>query len=221
MVIVVKDSECILTDLSTMQEYTLAAEPQNNLKAHWDFRSMGKSQRYYIGSLLQHHNFDQIEWSEMRKKRKTDKWIRVPLDPIDFLKQCKAKNKKHRYRDNTSNRRIIRKKQNGPPKSPNNGPTYRRKQQQNDPQNQHGMILKRTNAPNADHNKHSNPPSHHFNDPAIMQVSNGNNQHRRNQPPKYQTAHTPHKNNQFYAQYYPKLRSLSLCFGCLVCSNSI
>merc|ERR1712130_930171 len=80
--------------------------------------------------------------------------------------------------------------------------------------NQHGMVLKRTNPQNTKHHKRSNnPPNLHFNDPAIMQISNGNdhrfgstnNQQNRSQKPhKYQTSHTPHKNNQFYAQYYPK-----------------
>ena len=120
MIIIISSSsqECILTDPKSLEDFTLTAEPQNNLKAHWDFRSNGKSQqRYYIGTLLKQKNFKEIEWSEMRKNRKTDKWIRIEgISPTQYLEKSKQKllsnQHKRRHYNSQNNKRIIRKNNN-------------------------------------------------------------------------------------------------------------
>jgi len=85
MVIVISDNKCTLTDSRSFEEYDLIAEFENNLKAHWDFRSEGMAKRYYIGSLLVKRDYNEIEWSEMRKKRKTDKWMRIGADKLNDM----------------------------------------------------------------------------------------------------------------------------------------
>ena len=213
MVIVISnDNECILTDPKMMEEYTLTAEPTSNLRAHWDFRSQGKAQRYYIGTLLKSKSYNEIEWSEMRKKRKTDKWIRITtnnnITPSQYLKQFKS-TKRNKNFHNNSNKRIIRRNNNN----------------YNDNNNQNKMYSQSTgNLPKyAPKNKNNNNQKQ-INDPAIMDIGNSfhsssqldqykHNQRRFNQrQPKFQTQHKPTPNNQYYAEYYPKFRKIFFFF---------
>lgn len=100
MVITMSKNKCTLTDSKSFEEYELKTGPENNLKAHWDYRSQGKSKRYYIGTLLVQHDYNEIEWAEMRKNRKTDKWIRVgahklnDMTPRQWLEHIRKKRRR-------------------------------------------------------------------------------------------------------------------------------
>jgi len=117
MVILMTNNKCLLTDSRSFEEYDLIAELENNLKAHWDFRSEGKAKRYYIGSLLVDRDYDEIEWSEMCKKRKTDKWLRIDSDklqdmtPRQWLEAMRKKRATSKSKYVTSRTKLVRKAQ--------------------------------------------------------------------------------------------------------------
>jgi len=106
MVIVLSDSnDFILTDPVTMEEFLLKGQAEDTMRAHWDFRSSGKAQRYYIGTLLKSKDCNEIQWMELRRNRKTDKWVRIDLDPKQYLDKYKQKKPttKSKYRAKHSN----------------------------------------------------------------------------------------------------------------------
>jgi len=211
MVITLSSDECLLTDSRSFDEYQLTSGPESNLSAHWDFRPSGKAKRYYIGALLRERDYDEIEWTELCKKRRTDKWIRIRgVDPPQYLEQCRSRkpsknSKLNQHSSKASNsqqqpRTIIRRKRN-----PNDENFH---SSSNKPKSKYVPKMKMVQQ-QPQHNQQQNQ----FMDPAIMNMGHAQPQRKspkpnQNQPvrqKKYQTRHR-HPRGQFDVQYYPKPR---------------
>eukprot|EP00485_Elphidium_margaritaceum_P009111 CAMPEP_0202688440 /NCGR_PEP_ID=MMETSP1385-20130828/3959_1 /ASSEMBLY_ACC=CAM_ASM_000861 /TAXON_ID=933848 /ORGANISM="Elphidium margaritaceum" /LENGTH=1425 /DNA_ID=CAMNT_0049343427 /DNA_START=145 /DNA_END=4422 /DNA_ORIENTATION=- len=200
MVVIFAASQCTLTDSYSLEEYVLQPEPANDLCAHWHFRSHGMAQRYYIGTLQTHRGLNEIEWMELRKHRKTDKWVRINIDPKVYLSQERERKKAVQLRK-SSHPSKYRPTASSVKPDAKFVPKYalKRKHKDKDEEEDKGH----TNNNNGNNNSNNNE----INDPAILNMSLSSHHHQRNGgTSKYQTQHEPTSYNEYYAEYHPKPR---------------
>lgn len=200
MVVIFAASQCTLTDSYSLEEYVLQPEPANDLCAHWHFRSHGMAQRYYIGTLQTHRGLNEIEWMELRKHRKTDKWVRINIDPKVYLSQERERKKAVQLRK-SSHPSKYRPTASSVKPDAKFVPKYalKRKHKDKDEEEDKGHA----NNNNGNNNSNNNE----INDPAILNMSLSSHHHQRNGgTSKYQTQHEPTSYNEYYAEYHPKPR---------------